>query len=203
MVNLLLKRNNLEPDYPGNAIIVMEGPEPSTSTVLSIAAGDYQYKLLTGLELDRWYHFYAKGPPDEAGHYNFLVSTRNDLPGAPNPNNPVIYEFWKATKFGWREPFDIERIPNGGPWSIGSAAYVPAGKTWYVASIWVTSPENMTQPPEPNPHDLPQRPPICEGSPLKIDLGSGNYFCPSTELLLIVGGIVVTVILVGGYILFG
>jgi hypothetical protein len=41
MVNLLVRRNNLEPHgHPGNAIIRVEGPEPSTATVLTIPSGE-------------------------------------------------------------------------------------------------------------------------------------------------------------------
>ena len=47
---------------------------------------------------------------------------------------------------------------------------------------------------------------VCEGYAMAIllghEFGNTTYFCPSTELILILGGIVVTVVLVGGYILF-
>jgi hypothetical protein len=132
MVNLLVRRNNLEPHgHPGNAIIRVEGPEPSTATVLTIPSGDYQYKLVTGLELDRWYHFYAEGPADAAGHYHFSVLTRDDISGAPTLNNPVRYPLWVATKWNWMAPFDVGRITSGS-WNVGSQSYVPAGKTEYV-----------------------------------------------------------------------
>ena len=179
MVNLLVRRNNLEPHgHPGNAIIRVEGPEPSTATVLTIPSGDYQYKLVTGLELDRWYHFYAEGPADAAGHYHFSVLTRDDISGAPTLNNPVRYPLWVATKWNWMAPFDIGRITSGS-WNVGSQSYVPAGKTEYVTSIWITSPENTTQPPNPNPpHSLPERPPICNGAPFQIDLGVVTISAP-------------------------
>jgi hypothetical protein len=83
----------------------MEGPEPSTTAVLTIQPRDYAYHVVTGLELNKWYHFYALGTENAGENYILSVYTR-DLTefGAPPLNNPVVYQFWEATKWNWMAP---------------------------------------------------------------------------------------------------
>ena len=162
--------------HAGNGTLVMEGPEPSTTAVLTIQPRDYAYKLVTGLELNKWYHFYALATENAGENYILSVYT-SDLTefGAPPTGNPVLYPFGATTKWAWSAPFEPSRQADR---SFGVSSSIPS-KTIYVFSVWITSPGDTTPPPDPNPHDLPQRPPICNGALIQIPIGGGSYFCPT------------------------